>query len=82
MCALLVIGFVWKVVRSKTASELLWYNRELAIQKDLQGSWELNVSELVSLAFFFRYWGLNSGPIPQATSLALFCEGFFRDRVS
>jgi hypothetical protein len=52
MCALLVIGFVWKVVRSKTASELLWYNRELAIQKDLQGSWELNVSELVSLAFF------------------------------
>jgi hypothetical protein len=26
--------------------------------------------------------GLNSGPLPQATPLALFCEGFFRDSVS
>jgi hypothetical protein len=28
------------------------------------------------------YWGLNSGPTPQATPPALFCEGFFQDRVS
>jgi hypothetical protein len=28
-----------------------------------------------------RYWGLNSGPIPWATPPALFCEGFFQERV-
>jgi hypothetical protein len=40
--------------------------------------------------FFLQYWSLNSGPIPWATSPALFCfilfcfvcDGFFPDRVS
>jgi hypothetical protein len=32
--------------------------------------------------FFFRYWGLNSGPTPQATPPALFCDGFLQDRAS
>jgi hypothetical protein len=31
---------------------------------------------------FCWYWGLISGPTPWATPLALFCEGFFQDRVS
>jgi hypothetical protein len=31
---------------------------------------------------FLWYCGLNSGPSPWATPLALFCEGFFQDRVS
>jgi hypothetical protein len=28
------------------------------------------------------YWGLNSGLTSWATSPAVFCDGFFRDRVS
>jgi hypothetical protein len=28
-----------------------------------------------------QYWGLNSGPTPLVTPPALFCEGFFQDRV-
>jgi hypothetical protein len=28
------------------------------------------------------YWGLNSRSTPRATSQALFCEGFFQDRIS
>jgi hypothetical protein len=32
--------------------------------------------------FFLRYCGLNSGPMPWATPPALFCDGFFRNRVS
>jgi hypothetical protein len=31
--------------------------------------------------FFLQYWSLNSGPIPSATSPALFCERFFLDKV-
>jgi hypothetical protein len=27
------------------------------------------------------YWGLNSGPLPWDTPPALFCDGFFWDRV-
>jgi hypothetical protein len=27
--------------------------------------------------YFLQCWGLNSGPVPWATSPALFCEGFF-----
>jgi hypothetical protein len=34
------------------------------------------------LIIFFSVWDLNSGPSPWATLPALFCEGFFRDRVS
>jgi hypothetical protein len=34
------------------------------------------------LIYFLLYWGLNSGSTPWATSPALFCEGFFWDRVS
>jgi hypothetical protein len=30
---------------------------------------------------FWQYWGLNSGLIPWATPPALFCDGFFQDRV-
>jgi hypothetical protein len=33
------------------------------------------------LFFVLRYRGLNSGTIPWATPPALFCEGFFQDRV-
>jgi hypothetical protein len=32
--------------------------------------------------FFLWYWGSNSGPSPWATPPALFCEGFYSDRVS
>jgi hypothetical protein len=28
------------------------------------------------ILFFFRYWGLNSGPTPWATPIALFVKGF------
>jgi hypothetical protein len=31
---------------------------------------------------FLQYWGLNSGPTTWATPPALFCDGFFWDRVS
>jgi hypothetical protein len=31
---------------------------------------------------FLLYWSLNSGCTPWATPPALFCDGFFRDRVS
>jgi hypothetical protein len=31
--------------------------------------------------FFLQYWGLNSGPTPWVSPPALFCEGFFQDRV-
>jgi hypothetical protein len=34
------------------------------------------------LLFFWKFWGLNSGPTSWATPRALFCDGFFRDRVS
>jgi hypothetical protein len=34
-----------------------------------------------SPVLFFWYWGLNSGPTPWATLPALFCVGFFGDRV-
>jgi hypothetical protein len=34
-----------------------------------------------SIFFFLQYWGLNSGPTPWATPRALFCDGFFQDRV-
>jgi hypothetical protein len=32
--------------------------------------------------YFLQFWGLNSGPTPQATPPIFFYEGFFRDRVS
>jgi hypothetical protein len=32
--------------------------------------------------FFLPYWGLNLGSTPWATWPALFCDGFFQDRVS
>jgi hypothetical protein len=32
--------------------------------------------------FFLWYWGLNVGPTPWVTPSALFCDGFFCDRVS
>jgi hypothetical protein len=31
---------------------------------------------------FLRYWGMNSGSTPWATPPALFCDGFYWDRVS
>jgi hypothetical protein len=34
------------------------------------------------LLFCLRYWGLNSGPTPWATSPALCFDGIFQDRVS
>jgi hypothetical protein len=35
--------------------------------------------KLLQLGFFFSFWyrGLNTGPIPQATPPALFCDGYF-----
>jgi hypothetical protein len=40
--------------------------------------------KLFSKSFFGggQYWGLNSGPTFCATPTALFCEGFFQDKVS
>jgi hypothetical protein len=32
--------------------------------------------------FFLQYWDLNTGPSPWAIPPALFCEFFFKDRVS
>jgi hypothetical protein len=32
---------------------------------------------LLLLLLLLWYWGLNSGPTPQITPPALFCEGFF-----
>jgi hypothetical protein len=59
---------------------------------ELKSSWNLaslfphsylNVKTKVLFFFFFlQYWGLNSGPTPGATPLALFCGGLFQDRVS
>jgi hypothetical protein len=38
----------------------------------------LNTWALVIVFFFFwQYWGLNSGPLPCATPLALFLDVFF-----
>jgi hypothetical protein len=34
------------------------------------------------LFIYLWYWGLNSGPMIWATPPALFCDGFFQDRVS
>jgi hypothetical protein len=34
------------------------------------------------LFIFFVDWGLNSGPTPRGIPPALFCDEFFRDRVS
>jgi hypothetical protein len=42
----------------------------------------LGCLEITFFFFFSWYWGLNYGPIPWATPPALFCEGFFEDRVS
>jgi hypothetical protein len=41
-----------------------------------------DLSYFLNYLSFWWYWGLNSGPIPWATLSALFCEGFFWDRVS
>jgi hypothetical protein len=47
--------------------------------EDWAGRWN---SKPFFFFFFFQFLGLNSGPIPWATPQALFCDGYFRDRVS
>jgi hypothetical protein len=37
---------------------------------------------LYQLSEFLWYWGLNTGPTSRATSPALFCDGYFQDRIS
>jgi hypothetical protein len=38
--------------------------------------------KFIPSSFFWQYWGLNSRPTPWATPPALFCDGFFQNRVS
>jgi hypothetical protein len=42
--------------------------------------WVISPPPLI-LNVSLQYWGLNSGPTPLVTPPALFCEGFFQDRV-
>jgi hypothetical protein len=44
--------------------------------------WGFNWWTSTQAIFFLQYWDLNSGPTPWATPPALFCDGFFQDRVS
>jgi hypothetical protein len=39
-------------------------------------------NNIISLFFFWQYWGSKSGSTPQATPPAHFCDGVFQDRVS
>jgi hypothetical protein len=42
----------------------------------------LSLFTFLGFSFFFKYWGLNSGPSLWATLPALFCERYFWDRIS